>query len=35
LLNQLRQGEEAQEGMLAFLQKRRPAWAVTNEVEEG
>ena len=33
LLNQLRQGEEAQEGMLAFLQKLRPSWAVTNEVE--
>ncbi len=31
LLNTLRAGEEAQEGMLAFIQKRPPSWAVTDE----
>ncbi len=31
LLNQLRVGEEAQEGLLAFIQKRPPGWAITDK----
>jgi isohexenylglutaconyl-CoA hydratase len=34
LLNTLRKGEEAQEGLAAFLQKRAPKWAVEDSTDD-